>query len=61
MRENLFPSYDDVLMPIEVAKALRVSTDTVYIELNSGKLRSKRVGRQYWICKADLIKYYMAS
>lgn len=61
MREALFSSYGDILTPIEVAKALRVSTDTVYIELNNGKLRSKRVGRQYRICKADLIEYYMAS
>lgn len=61
MRETLFSSYGDILTPIEVAKALRVSTDTVYMELNNGKLRSKRVGRQYRICKADLIEYYMAS
>lgn len=61
MREALFSSYGDILTPIEVAKALRVSTDTVYMELNNGKLRSKRVGRQYRICKADLIEYYMAS
>lgn len=55
MRENLFPSCGGVLTPIEVAKALRASTDTVCMELNSGKLRSKRVGRQYRICKADLM------
>lgn len=61
MHETLFSSYGDILTPIEVAKALRVSTDTVYMELNNGKLRSKRVGRQYRICKADLIEYYMAS
>jgi len=58
---DLFAEYNDVMTVTDLAKALQISSDTAYQLLNSGEIPCKRVGRQYRICKSDLIQYIRAA
>ena len=49
--------YPDVLSPEETAKALGVSTKTVYLHLQSGKIKHIKMGRSYKIPKVHLLTY----
>ena len=54
---NLFDCYDDVLVVPEVAKALRVSRNTAYKLISSGKLRHIKIGAKIVVPKPYLIEY----
>lgn len=49
--------YPDVLSPEETAKALGVSTKTVYLHLQSGTIKHIKMGRSYKIPKVHLLTY----
>jgi excisionase family DNA binding protein len=50
-------SPDSLLTPAEVARMARVSTATVYREIDRGELRARHVGRQLRIDPADFRIY----
>lgn len=50
--------YPDVLTIDDVRQILRVGRDTVYDELNSGKLPGFRAGKQHRIYK-DVLRRYL--
>lgn len=47
----------EVFNPEEAAQWLRVSPQTVYRLLRSGKLPGKKIGQQWRIHKEDLVNY----
>jgi excisionase family DNA binding protein len=47
----------EVFNPEEAAQWLRVSPQTVYRLLRSGKLPGKKIGQQWRIHKEDLVDY----
>lgn len=50
------PQLEDLLTVNEVAESLRVSRHTIFSLIKEGKLPALRVGRQFRITKADLMK-----
>ena len=48
---------DEFYTPLEVAKILRVTRNTIYEHIKSGQLKAIRIGNQYRITKAHLEEY----
>lgn len=56
----LFKEYPDVLDVKQVSKLLGISTKTVYKLINDGTLPCLKVGREFRILKATMMKYMKA-
>ena len=54
---SVLKEYPDVLSPDETAKALGVSTKTVYRLLHSNTINHIKMGRTYKVPKAHLLLY----
>lgn len=55
----MFQGYPDVLNLEEMSELLQISTKTGRRLLNSGEIRSFRIGRSYRIPKQHLISFIM--
>ena len=53
----MFIGYPDVLDVKQVSKLLGVSTKTVYKLIGAGMLDSMKVGREFRVPKANLMRY----
>lgn len=53
--------FTDPLTPADLREILRVSENTVYAELASGRIPSFRVGKQYRTTKRALLGYIEAQ
>lgn len=51
---NEFP---DILKPSDICIILGISKKNVYARLASGEIKSKKIGRKYFICKNTFIEY----
>ena len=49
--------YPDILTVKDVMEILRVGKNTAYQLLNSGEIRSRKVGKKYLIPKKSVIDY----
>jgi excisionase family DNA binding protein len=49
------------LTPVEVAARMRVSTDTVFRLLRSGRLNGRKFGKQWRIDRRDLDAYLKSN
>lgn len=58
---EMFQGYPDVLNLEEMSELLQISTKTGRRLLNSGEIRSFRIGRSYRIPKQHLISFIMGS
>ena len=56
---EMFQGYPDVLNLEEMSELLQISTKTGRRLLNSGEIRSFRIGRSYRIPKQHLISFIM--
>ena len=56
-KSRFLKDYPDVLLPEECMAVLSVGRNTMYTLLKSGAISSVRVGKQYRIPKACLLKY----
>ena len=54
---SVLKEYPDILSPEETAKALGVSTKTVYRLLRSNTINHIKMGRTYKVPKAHLLLY----
>lgn len=53
----MLETYPDILKPSDLCIILHISKKRVYELLASGELKSRKIGRKYFICKDTLIKY----
>lgn len=53
----MLQDYPDIMMVDEAAEALRISTNSLYDLLNSGKLKAFRNGSHWRIPKEAVIEY----
>ena len=57
---NLFKDYPDVVKVKELKEMLpRIGKNKIYDLLKDQKIYSKKIGRDYYIPKASIIKYLM--
>ena len=57
---NLFKNYPDVVKVEQLKKMLpKIGKNKLYKLLQEKKIYSKRIGRDYYIPKASVIKYLM--
>ena len=54
---KMLEGYNDVLVPEEVQKILRMGRNTVYKNLAEGRIKSIRIGGKYRIPKLYLLEY----
>lgn len=57
METKMFTEYDDVVTPQELQQMLKLGRTKTYSLLKQGKIKSKRIDREYRIRKVDIIKY----
>lgn len=57
MGSNMFVGYGDVVTPQELQQMLQLGRTKTYSLLKQGKIKSKRIDREYRIRKVDIIKY----
>lgn len=57
----MFNEFDDVLTVEEACTALKIGYNTIYMLLNSGKLKEFRCGRIWKIPRAALEEYVRES
>ncbi len=55
----MFEAYDDVLTTDEVCEALKIGHNSLYLLLQSGKLKGFRCGRVWKIPKLALREYIL--
>lgn len=55
----VFKEYPDILDVVQMSLLLKVSKKTAYKLLKQGKIDCLKVGREYKIPKANLIKYLL--
>lgn len=53
----MFENYKDVLTFDETCKALRMGRNMLYRLLRDGTIKSKKIGRKYYIPKSFLIDF----
>lgn len=53
----MLETYPDILKPSDLCTILHVSKKSIYALLASGELKSRKIGRKYFICKDTLIEY----
>lgn len=53
----MLEQYPDVLKPSDICHILGISRKNVYIRLASGEIKSRKIGRKYFICKNAFIEY----
>ncbi len=57
----MFDNYTDVVSVDDVCKMLRISKNSTYRLIRSGRLPARRIGRIYRIRKADVILFFTES
>ena len=57
METKMFAEYDDVVTPKELQQMLKLGRTKTYSLLKQGKIKSKRIDKEYRIRKVDIIKY----
>lgn len=53
----MLKQYPDILKPADICMILGISKKTVYARLASGEIKSRKIGRKYFICKSTFIEY----
>lgn len=53
----MFDNYDEILTPMELIDILNVNKNIIYKLLNSGEIKSFKIGKQYRITRQSLIDY----
>lgn len=53
----MLKQYPDILKPSDLCDILGISRKNVYALLASGEIKSRKIGRKYFICKDTFIKY----
>lgn len=53
----MLEEYPDILKPSDLCDILRISRKNVYRRLASGEIKSRKIGRKYFICKSTFIEY----
>ncbi|MDL2327644.1 helix-turn-helix domain-containing protein [Ruminococcaceae bacterium OttesenSCG-928-A11] len=53
----MFEKYDDVVTVEELCGMLKIGRNNAYALVNSGKIKSVRIGKQIRIPKVDVIRY----
>lgn len=54
---TMLDEYPDILKPADICMILGISKKNVYARLASGEIKSRKIGRKYFICKNAFIKY----
>lgn len=57
----MFENYNDVLNVKEACSALKVGRNSMYKLLQSGKIKSVKIGKKYLIPKKSLISFISAA
>lgn len=57
----MFHDFDDILTIDELAELLKIGKNTAYRLINSGKIRSIRIGRIHRIPKKSIIEYIICK
>ena len=55
--KNVFREYPDILDVVQMAELLHISKKTAYKILGQNKISCLKVGREYKIPKANIIRY----
>lgn len=55
----MFHDFDDILTIDELAELLKIGKNTAYRLINSGQIKSIRIGRNHRIVKESVIKYIL--
>lgn len=55
--KTVFKEYPDILDVIQMSELLKISKKTAYRLLGQGKIDCLKVGREYKIPKANVIRY----
>lgn len=55
----MFHDFDDILTIDELAEMLKIGKNTAYQLINTGKIKSIRIGRTHRIPKDNLVMYIM--
>ncbi len=53
----MLKQYPDILKPSDISIILGISKKNVYARLSSGEIKSRKIGRKYFICKNAFIEY----
>ena len=59
--KNLFIDYPDVLNIEDIQKALGIGRDLAYRLIRSGKIKYKKIGREYKVPKPYLIDFILSD
>ncbi len=54
---QMFPEYNDILLPEDLQKILHTGRNTIYRYLAEGKIKSLRIGGKYKIPKRYLLEF----
>lgn len=54
---QILSDYNDVLLPEDIQKILRIGKNTVYSYLSEGRIRSIKIGGKYRIPKLYLLEF----
>lgn len=57
MNSEMFADYKDTVTREQLQEMLGIGKSLAYKLLQSQQIKSIRVGRQYRVCKVDIIKY----
>lgn len=57
LETKIFEDYPDVVDPKQLQEMLGISRSTAYSILQSGKIKARKIGRNYKITKVNIIKF----
>jgi len=56
-RHGMFGKYSDIITPAQLQKILGIGRNNVYKLLSEQIIKSKKIGRKYFIPKSNVIKF----
>ncbi len=61
MNNEMFADYKDTVTREQLQEMLGISRSLAYKLLQSRQIKSIRIGREYRVCKVDIIKYLQGN